>query len=239
MTLLQLTNISANYGAETILKNVTLEVKPASIVSLIGPNGAGKSTILKTIFGLTNQEEGTITYKKQDISNKQTHELLKLGISYVPQGRINFSTLTVQENLQLGGKGLQNKELLQQRLQEVHKRFPILKTKQEELAYNLSGGEQQQLALARALMHKPQLLLLDEPTLGLSPKLVQELFKTLTQLKKDGISLLIVEQNAKKAIENSDETYVLEQGKIVLSGGRELQKHPQIKSIYLGGDTKE
>ncbi len=171
-----------------------------------------------------------------NITNIPSHELLRLGISYVPQGRINFATLTVYENLQIGGSALKEKELIEQRIQAVYKRFPALKTKKDLLAYNLSGGEQQQLALGRALMYEPTLLLLDEPTLGLSPKLITKLFEILNQLREDGISPLIVEQNAKKAIELADHTYVLEQGRIALSGGRELQQHPQIKTVYLGGE---
>ncbi|MFT4250044.1 MAG: ABC transporter ATP-binding protein [Candidatus Woesearchaeota archaeon] len=236
MKLLKLQQVSAGYEETPVLHEINIEVDKKQIVSLIGPNGAGKSTVLKTVFGLTKQTSGNITYKEKNITNKQTHELLKLGISYVPQGRINFTTLTVQENLQLTSKQLTNPN---KRIQELYKQFPNLKKHEKTLAYNLSGGEQQMLALARALMHKPQLLLLDEPTLGLSPKLIKELFKTLQELRKEGISLLVVEQNAKQAIQISDYTYVLEQGSIALEGDKTIQQHPKIQSIYLGGDTKE
>ncbi len=232
MNLLTLTKVSAQYEDTPVLKEVNITVPKKSIVSLIGPNGAGKSTVLKTIFSIAQQTAGTITYKDEDITALQTHELENKGIRYLPQGRINFTTLTVEENLLLASPDEEKREAM-------YKQFPALKKHRKNLAYNLSGGEQQLLALARALMNEPELLLLDEPTLGLSPKAVQELFTIIQELHKKGISILMVEQNAKQAIRISDYVYVLEGGSIALEGGKEIQQHPKIKNIYLGGDLEE
>ena len=168
------------------------------------------------------------------IIGMKTEQLLNLGMSYVPQGKINFSLLTVEENLDLGGEFLE-REVLQERKKEVLKQFPVLEKKRKELAFSLSGGQQQMLALGRALICTPKLLLLDEPSLGLSPKLQQELFHAFLTLKEQGIALLIVEQNAKRAIDIADRTYLLEEGKVVLEGGKEILKDKKIKEVYLGG----
>jgi branched-chain amino acid transport system ATP-binding protein len=227
-------HIEAGYGELQILKNVDVLVHPGEIVALIGPNGAGKSTILKAIFGTAKVTSGKIYLRHEDITGIKTYELLRKGISYVPQGRINFGELTVRENLELGAE-ITEKNKRDDAIEKVFKRFPALKDKQHLYAFSLSGGQQQMLAIGRALLHGPALLLMDEPSLGLSPKLQQELFKIITQLRKDGISVLIVEQNAKKAIEVADRTYLLEQGKVVLTGGREIIKNKKIKEVYLGG----
>ena len=233
--MLDIKNLNSGYGELKVLKDVDISVDVNEIVALIGPNGAGKSTVLKSIFNIANLTKGRIVFKEKDITDLKTHELLKIGVSYVPQGRINFGNLTVKENLEIGSEMISDKAVVQKNMALVFKKFPVLKERINQLAYGLSGGEQQMLALGRALMQNPSLLLLDEPSLGLSPKLQKELFETIKSLKKDGISILIVEQNAKKAIEIADKTYLLEDGKVVLKGGRDIIKHEQIKNVYLGG----
>ncbi len=233
--MLNIKGLSAGYGKFEVLKNIDLEVNPKEIIALIGPNGAGKSTILKAIFDIATITKGKIFFQKKDITNLKTHELIELGISYVNQGRVVFPTLSVEENLLMGAELIKDKEVIQRNLLSVYKKFPILRSKRTDLAFTLSGGQRQQLALGRALMHTPSLLLLDEPSLGLSPKLQKELFRTIEGLKEDGISILIVEQNAKKAIQIADRTYLLEDGKIALTGGKDILKHKKIKNVYLGG----
>jgi len=235
--LLEIKNLCAGYDHLQVLKNVNFNVGSKEIVALVGPNGAGKSTVLKSIFNIANVTGGKINFKGKDITKLPTHELLELGISYVPQGRINFNNLTIRENLELGGDLTKDKEVVKKNLDYVYQKFPVLKSKRDKLAYTLSGGEQQMLALGRALMQNPALLLLDEPTLGLSPKLQKELFKIVMRLRdEEGLSILIVEQNAKKAILASDRTYVLEDGKVALTGTkREVLHNPKMRNIYLGG----
>ena len=225
--MLELENIKAGYGELEVLKDIDIEVKPNEIVALIGPNGAGKSTVIKSVFNIANVTGGKVMFKGKNITKLKTHELVDEGIAYVNQGRIIFGNLTVKENLEIGSES--------NNLERVYNKFPVLKEKQNQLAYGLSGGQQQQLALGRALMQNPSLLLLDEPSLGLSPKLQKELFKTIEELKEDGLSILIVEQNAKKAIEIADRTYLLEDGNIALEGRKDILKNPKIKNVYLGG----
>jgi branched-chain amino acid transport system ATP-binding protein len=233
--MLTIKNLHAGYGNFEVLKGVDISVKPNEIVALIGPNGAGKSTVIKSIFNIAKVNEGEITFKDRIINQLKTHELMEIGISYVNQGRINFNNLSVKENLEIGADLVHNSEIIEKNLDMVYKKFPVLKDRESDLAYGLSGGQQQMLALGRALMQQPSLLLLDEPSLGLSPILQKELFDTIIKLKDDGISLLVVEQNAKKAIEIADRTYLLEDGKIVLEGGREILEFDEIKNVYLGG----
>jgi branched-chain amino acid transport system ATP-binding protein len=233
--LLNLNNIDAGYGEFDVLKNINMYLDKHEIVALIGPNGAGKSTILKSIFNISDIKSGKIFFEENDITNKQTYELLNLGISYVPQGRINFATLTVKDNLLIGAELIKDKKKVKDNLNYIYSLFSVLKTKRKHLAYSLSGGEQQMLALGRALMDNPKVLLLDEPSLGLSPKLVKETFETITKLAKTGLSILIVEQNAKQALRMADRTYLLENGQIALEGNKKLLNHPKIKTIYLGG----
>ncbi len=253
--LLELQDLHAGYAECEVLKGINIKIKPHEIVALIGPNGAGKSTVLKTIFQLAARTKGTILFEQQDITSCKTHQLLQRGISYVPQGKINFLDLTIEENLELGtlhsfdifppknifspkkdAEQKQNAQQIQQRKNHIFKLFPALIPKRHELAYTLSGGQQQMLALARSLMQNPQLILLDEPSLGLSPKPQQEVFALLTKLRDEqDISLLIVEQNAKKAIEIADRTYLLEDGKVVLEGDKAIIHNPKIKEVYLGG----
>jgi len=233
--MLEIKNLKAGYGELQVLKGLDLEVKANEIVALIGPNGAGKSTVIKSVFSIARKTGGKIIFRGRDITKLKTHELMEEGISYVNQGQIIFSTLSVLENLEIGAELIKDEAVIAKNLEAVYKKFPILRQKKDAYAYTLSGGQRQQLALGRALMQNPTLLLLDEPSLGLSPKLQKELFSTIAALREDGISILIVEQNAKKAIEMADRTYLLEQGEIALTGGREILKDKKIQKIYLGG----
>ena len=233
--MLSIKNLDAGYEGLEVLKQINLKIKPNEIIAFIGPNGAGKSTIIKSIFDIADITKGKIIFKGKDITKLKTHELIEVGISFVTQGKINFSNLTVKENLEIGANMIKDKEVIEKNLKAVYEKFPVLKEKRHDLAFTLSGGQQQMLALGRALMQTPALLLLDEPSLGLSPKLQKETFKMIKKLKDDGISILIVEQNAKKAIEIADRTYLLEDGKIVLKGDSEIIKHEKIKNVYLGG----
>lgn len=233
--MLNIKNLHSGYGKLEVLKGVTITVNPGEIVALIGPNGAGKSTVIKSVFSIADVYSGEIIFKGKDINKLKTHELIEEGISYVNQGRINFSNLTVEENLRIGADMFKDKEIVGQNLEKVYNKFPILRERKNQLSYGLSGGQQQMLALGRALMQDPCLLMMDEPSLGLSPKLQKELFKIIQSLREDGISILIVEQNAKKAIEIADRTYLLEDGMIALSGDKSILKNEKIKNVYLGG----
>ncbi len=233
--MLEIKNLYSGYGELLVLKGVNIEVKPGEIVALIGPNGAGKSTVIRSVFNIADVKSGSIVFMDKDIVRMKTHELLKLGISYVPQGRINFWNMSIEENLRIGAELICPEEGVREHLNFVYSKFPVLKERRNKLAYGLSGGQQQMLALGRSLMCNPSLLMLDEPSLGLSPKLQRELFKTVEKLRDDGISILIVEQNAKKAIEIADRTYLLEDGKIALEGGKDILKNKKIKNVYLGG----
>ena len=233
--LLKIDRLNAGYGKSQVLFDVDLVVKKNEIVALIGPNGAGKSTIIRSIFNLTNVHSGSISFKQKNILNLKTPDLIKQKIIYLNQGKVVFTNLTVYENLSLAGDILFSKEKTQEKITEVLDLFPALKKRKQQLALNLSGGLQQQLALSRALVQEPDLLLLDEPTLGLSPILQKELFEVIVALKKRNISFLMVEQNARSAIAVSDRTYLLENGKIKLEGGKKIIHHPLIKKVYLGG----
>jgi len=228
-------NLTAGYKGIEVIKDINFKIEPGEIVAIIGPNGAGKSTFLKSIFNLAEVYSGRIYFKDKDITDFETHELIYYGISYVPQGRLVFSNMTVLENLEMGAFIFNDKKLIKNNLEHVYREFQVLKRKKDELAGNLSGGEQQMLAMARALMQSTELLLLDEPSLGLAPKFVSEIFEKVLKLKSEGISIIIVEQNAKKAVEIADRTYIFEDGKIALEGGKEILKDPRIKEIYFGG----
>jgi branched-chain amino acid transport system ATP-binding protein len=228
-------NLTAGYKGIEVIKDINFKIEPGEIVAIIGPNGAGKSTFLKSIFNLAEVYSGRIYFKDKDITDLETHDLIYYGISYVPQGRLVFSNMTVLENLEMGAFIFNDKDLIKNNLEHVYREFPVLKRKKDELAGNLSGGEQQMLAIARALMQSPELLLLDEPSLGLAPKIMSEIFEKVLKLKSEGISIIIVEQNAKKAVEIADRTYIFEDGKIALEGGKEILKDPRIKEIYFGG----
>lgn len=218
-----------------ILHNINFNVNSGEIVAIIGPNGAGKSTLLKSIFNLCEIYTGQIFFKDKEITKLPTYKLIHQGISYVPQGRQVFSNMTVKENLEMGAFVIKDKELIKKRLNKIFKRFPFLKQREDSLASNLSGGEQQMLAIGRALIQGPKLLLLDEPSLGLAPKIIKEVFEKVKEINKEGAAIIIVEQNAKKAVEVAHRTYVLEDGKIALEGGREILKDQRIKNIYFGG----
>jgi len=233
--MLEIKNLFAGYGETKVLFDVDLIVGQKEIVALVGPNGCGKTTILKSIFGIADVESGSIKFNNENIKKIKTHELISKGISYVPQGRIVFEELTIEENLKIGARMIIDTNLIEHRLKEVYDFFPALVKKQKKLGFELSGGQRQMLALGRALMSKPELLMLDEPSIGLSPKLQKELFKLIRNLRETGISILVVEQNAKLAIESADRTYLLENGKIALTGGKEIVKNSKIKEVYLGG----
>lgn len=232
--MLKIQNLKSGYNGMEVLHEVDLGVRPGEIVAIIGPNGSGKSTLLKSIFSLCEIYSGKIIFKDKELTNLPTYQLISAGISYVPQGRQVFSDLTVKENLEMGAYIIKDKELIKRNIADVFNKFPILKERQNDYAFTLSGGEQQMLAIARALIQNPEMLLLDEPSLGLAPKIMKEIFEKIKEINKQGISIIIVEQNAKKAVEIAHKTYILDDGKIALKGGKEVLKDERIKSIYLG-----
>ena len=233
--MLKIQNLKSGYNGNEVLHGINIEVGTGEIVAIIGPNGSGKSTLIKSIFKLANVYSGKINFMDKDITKLPTHEFIYEGISYVPQGRQVFDEMSVHENLEMGAFIMTNHALLKTNIKEVYEKFPILKEKQKDSAFTLSGGQQQILSIGRALIQNPKILLLDEPSLGLSPKATDEVFNVIKKLNKEGISIIIVEQNAKKAVEIADRTYVLEDGKIALTGGKEILKNSKIKSIYFGG----
>ena len=233
--MLEVKGLHAGYGGIEVVRGVDFTVGSSEVVSVIGPNGAGKSTILKSVFSLADVTAGKIIFDGEDVAGRRTHELIKLGIVYVPQGKVNFGTMTVLENLVVGADDRLSGEELNEKLEVVYERFPVLGERKNELAYRLSGGQQQMLALGRALMRDPRLLLLDEPSLGLSPRLRGMVFETITQLRRDGVSICLVEQNAKKAVEVSDRTYLLENQRLELLSARDRGDEGKLKVIYLGG----
>jgi len=235
--MLEIKNLKSGYNGMEILKGVDLEVKPAEIVAIIGPNGAGKSTLLKSIFGLCEIYFGKIIFKNENITKTPIHRLIRKGISYVPQGRQIFSTLTVKENLEMGAFIMKDRELIKRKLIDVFEKFPFLKEKQNDYAFTLSGGQQQMLAIGRALVQDPKILLLDEPSLGLAPKIMKEIFEKFSEINKEGVAIIVVEQNAKQAINIADRTYILENGKVALEGNRDILQNEQIGNIYFGGDV--
>ena len=234
--MLSIKSLKAGYAGAEILHGIDFSASPNEIVSIIGPNGSGKSTLLKSIFNLCDIYSGKITFKDKDITKLPTFELISEGISYVPQGRQVFSDLTVKENLDMGAFIFNDKELVARNIKDVYAKFPFLKQKENEYAFTLSGGQQQMLAIARALIQDPQVLLLDEPSLGLAPKTMIEVFEKIVQINKEGVGIIIVEQNAKKAVSISDKTFVLENGSIALTGGKEILKDKRVKKVYFGGE---
>ena len=231
--LLKIERLCAGYDSTTILTDISLRVMPSEIVAIIGPNGAGKTTLLKSIFSLTKIYAGSIYFKRCKILGLKSSELLKLGLCFLPQEHRIFPSLTIEENLQMGVLFNYKKENIKKKLSKTYKKFPELYKRRKSPAFSLSGGQQQILALGRAFMQSPKLLILDEPSLGLAPKVIHSIFQKITELKKDGISILLVEQNAKKAIETADKIYVLESGQISLEGGKEIAKNKKIRKIYL------
>ncbi len=232
--MLKVEGINVYYGNIHALKDVSLEVNSDEIVALIGANGAGKSTTLKTISGLMRSKTGSITLMGEDISHTDAHKLVSKGLAHVPEGRRIFLQMTVQENLEMGA--YTQPAYLKQGIKDVFERFPRLKHRKNQIAGTLSGGEQQMLAIGRALMSRPKLLMLDEPSMGLAPILVQQIFDIIKELHDTGTTILLVEQNAEMALRIADRAYVLESGRITVSGtGRELAQSDSIKKAYLGG----
>jgi branched-chain amino acid transport system ATP-binding protein len=232
--MLKINNLHVHYGMIHAIKGVSFEVEEGKIVTLIGSNGAGKTTILKTISGLLPKTEGEILFEGQSISEWAPHEIVHNGLSHVPEGRRIFQGLTVLENLEMGAYHRKDKTEIANDLQQVFKRFPRLKERKSQVAGTLSGGEQQMLAMGRALMSRPKILLLDEPSMGLAPLLVQEIFNIIRDINKNGTTILLVEQNANQALHISDKGYVLETGKIITLGpAKDLLNDPKVREAYL------
>lgn len=234
--MLKIENLNVYYGVIHALKDLSIEVEEGQIVSLIGSNGAGKTTLLRTISCLIPAKSGTVTYLGHDITNVKPQKLPMEGLVQVPEGRKIFAGLTVYENLQMGAYLRKDKANIAKDMAKIYERFPILAQRKNQDAATLSGGEQQMLAISRALMAKPKLLLLDEPSMGLAPILVKEIFNIIKEIKDQGTTILLVEQNAMQALKIADKAYVLETGTIVLSGtGQELLNSPEVQKVYLGG----
>jgi len=235
--MLEIKNLQVGYGAIPALHGISLSVKAGSIVTLIGANVAGKTTALKAISGLLKPKTGEILYEGKNIAGLPPHHIVKLGLSHVPEGRMIFTNLTVLENLQLGAYLEKDRRVIRRELEHVFGLFPRLQERQPQLAGTLSGGEQQMLAIGRALMGRPRLLLLDEPSLGLAPLLIKTIFEKIVEINREqGLTVLLVEQNANLALEISHFGYVLETGRIALSGeSASLRQNPQVQSAYLGG----
>jgi branched-chain amino acid transport system ATP-binding protein len=234
--MLEVKSLQVSYGAINALDGISLSVKPGAIVTLIGSNGAGKTTTLKAISGLLRTQAGSIAYDGQDITNLPPHQIVKLGISHVPEGRMIFANLTVHENLMMGAYLQKDRHVIHGELELVFATFPRLKERGKQIAGTLSGGEQQMLAIGRALMGKPKFLMLDEPSLGLAPLLVKTIFEKIVEINhQHGITILLVEQNANLAFEISQYGYVLETGRIILQNeSKLLRQNPQVRSAYLG-----
>ncbi len=236
MALLEVRDIQVFYGVIQALKGITIEVNEGEIVALIGANGAGKSTTMQSIMGLIHPKSGEIYYNGERIDKMPTHSIVKMGMTEVPEGRHIFQELTVMENIMLGAYTVKDREQKKKDLEKVFSLFPRLQERRNQVAGTLSGGEQQMLAISRALMSKPKLLLLDEPSMGLSPILVDEVFDIIKEIHKQGTTILLVEQNAEKALKIADKAYVLETGNITLSGtGKELRNNDLVIKAYLGG----
>lgn len=234
--LLKITGLAVNYGHIQAVRQVDLSIQPGEIVALIGANGAGKSTTLLAVSGLLKPSAGTISFEGNDIGRLHPQDIVQRGLIQVPEGRAILTTLTVQENLELGAYSRRNRREAAQDMEGVMDRFPLLRERRDFPAGNLSGGEQQMLAIGRALMGRPRLLLLDEPSMGLAPLIVQEIFAILQEINQTGTSILLVEQNARQALRVANRGYVLETGKIVLTDtGQNLLENPKVIEAYLGG----
>jgi branched-chain amino acid transport system ATP-binding protein len=233
--MLTLDNVSVSYGAIEALRGISLHVEKGEVVTLIGANGAGKTTTLRTITGLLTPRAGSVTFEGEDIGGKATHKLVARGISMSPEGRGVFANLSVRENLNMGAYLQKNRAEIAAELKNVFEMFPRLKEREHQKAGTLSGGEQQMLAMGRAMMSKPRLLLLDEPSLGLAPLVVHTIFEAIEQIRSKGTTILLVEQNAHAALHHSDRAYVLETGEITMEGNsKDLANDPRIKEAYLG-----
>jgi branched-chain amino acid transport system ATP-binding protein len=235
MAMLEVKNLQVYYGVIQAIKDVSFEVNEGEVIALIGANGAGKTTILHTVTGLIAAKNGEVLYEGTDLQKIPAHKIVSLGIAHVPEGRRVFSQLTVYENLLMGAYTRKDPEEIAQSLENVYKRFPRLKERKNQFAGTLSGGEQQMLAMGRALMSHPKIILMDEPSMGLSPILVEEIFDIIKEISKSGTTVLLVEQNAKKALSIANRAYVLETGKIVLEGdAKKLMDEESVKKAYLG-----
>ena len=235
MSLLEVSGLKVAYGGIQAVKGIDLRIEAGELVALIGANGAGKSSTLKTLAGMHQSAGGTVTYNGERIDGRASHMLIRKGLALVPEGRGVFSRLTVEDNLLMGAYIRNDDTAIKQELAQVYEIFPRLFERKDQLAGTLSGGEQQMLAIGRALLGKPKLLLLDEPSMGLSPILVQKIFETVTRIAAQGVTILLVEQNAKLALEISSRAYVMESGSITLSGpARELLKDSRVRTAYLG-----
>ncbi len=236
MAMLEVKDLEVSYGVIRALKDISFEVNQGEIVTLIGANGAGKTTTMQSVVGLLPKRHGSVIFDGNDITKTPSHKIVKMGMTQVPEGRRIFQELTVYENLLMGAYTVKDRSSFKGDLEAIYERFPRLKERASQIAGTLSGGEQQMLAMGRAIMSHPKLLMLDEPSMGLSPLLVDQVFEIIKDINKDGTTILLVEQNAKKSLEISDRAYVLENGMIVLSGtGKELSESEMVKKAYLGG----
>lgn len=235
MAMLEIRDLQVYYGMIQAIKGISLDVNQGEVIALIGANGAGKTTTLHTITGLLRPKAGTITFNGEKITKTPAHKIVSMGMAHVPEGRRVFAELSVLQNLKLGAYTRNDKGEIEESLANVYKRFPRLEERKNQMAGTLSGGEQQMLAMGRALMSKPKIILMDEPSMGLSPIFVNEIFSIIQDVSADGVTVLLVEQNAKKALSIADRAYVLETGKIVLEGdAKELMNNDSIKKAYLG-----
>jgi branched-chain amino acid transport system ATP-binding protein len=233
--MLQLENVSSGYGLVQILWDVSFHIDEKEIVSVIGPNGAGKTTLVKTIMGLLPAKSGVIRFKGQPVEKLPPYEIVQRGLVMIPEGREVFPRMTVEENLSLGAYTIKDRGLVKDSKERVYQLFPVLKKKAKALAQTLSGGEQQMLVICRSLMSNPQLLILDEPSLGLAPIIVEKMLDTVSKINDDGVTVLLVEQNILDSLEIANRGYVLEEGKIILEGeARELLSNNHVKEVYLG-----
>lgn len=235
MAMLEVKDIEVYYGMIQAIKGISFEVNEGEVIALIGANGAGKTTTLHTITGLLSPKKGSVIFEGQDITKVPAHKIVSLGMAHVPEGRRVFAELSVYQNLKMGAYTRKDKAEIEETLQMVYKRFPRLEERKNQLAGTLSGGEQQMLAMGRALMSHPKIIVMDEPSMGLSPILVNEIFDIIKEVSASGTTVLLVEQNAKKALSIADRAYVLETGKIVMEGdAKELLNDDSIKKAYLG-----
>lgn len=235
MAMLEVKDIQVYYGMIQAIKGISFEVNEGEVIALIGANGAGKTTTLQTITGLIAPKQGEILFEGQNITKVPAHKIVSMGMAHVPEGRRVFAQLSVLDNLKLGAFTRKDKEEIEETLLRVYKRFPRLEERKNQMAGTLSGGEQQMLAVGRALMGKPKMILMDEPSMGLSPLLVKEIFEIIKEVNKQGITILLVEQNAKMALAISDRAYVLETGTITIEGdAQQLLNDPRVKKAYLG-----
>ena len=236
MALLEVNDLQVYYGVICALKGISFKVEEGEIVSLIGANGAGKTTMMQSVVGMIPKKSGSVIFDGKDISKMPCHKIVQLGMTQVPEGRRIFQELSVYENLMMGAYTVRNQQRFKEDLESVFERFPRLAERRNQIAGTLSGGEQQMLAMSRALMIRPKLLMLDEPSMGLAPILVDQIFEIIKELNKQGTTILLVEQNANKALEISDRAYVLETGSITLSGtGTALASSDEVRKAYLGG----